>query len=316
MRGQKVLFIGGQGPVSLPVARALAPDNEVFIMARFSKPDSRANLEAEGFPCIVHDALGPVDDLPDDFDYVYCTYLPMSGVSEPLGRWPNSFDSYADATGRLMAHLRPSKGFLFASTISLYDPPAKPWDPARRASGETPVPENHLFGIHVFNTYAFTKAATEAVVSYLSRSLEIPTTIIRIGYCSGVEGGPMRWQLDQIVRREPIRVHPDKPNYTRPIFEPDAAKLGVAALEQGRIPPLVVNWCGNDIVSVEEYCTLMGELVGIEPIFEYTEETYVSLVPDITFRTEVLGSADVRWQDGTRSLVEGSYPDLVKQARS
>ena len=38
MQGQKVLFAGGQGPVSAPAARLLAADNQVFAMARFSRP--------------------------------------------------------------------------------------------------------------------------------------------------------------------------------------------------------------------------------------------------------------------------------------
>jgi UDP-glucuronate 4-epimerase len=311
VKGEKVLFVGGQGPVSHPAARALAADNDVYVMARFSEAGSRARLEAEGITCIAHDLFDPFDDLPNDFAYVYHTALPMFAVTEPLGPWPDSYDKYADATGRLMAHLQPSKGFLFGSTISLYDPPARPSQQDRRAPGDTPVPEHHHYGIHTHNAYAFTKACNEAVVSYLSRSLNVPTTIIRIGSASGVDGGPMRWRLDAIVRGEPIKVHPDKPTYMRPIFEPDAAKLGIAALEAGRVPPLVVNWCGDDIVTVEDYCTFMGELIGREPIFEYTTEAYVSLVPDITLRREVLGTADVRWQDGCRALVEACYPELV-----
>ena len=44
MQGQKVLFAGGQGPVSAPAARLLAPDNQVFAMARFSDPKGREKL--------------------------------------------------------------------------------------------------------------------------------------------------------------------------------------------------------------------------------------------------------------------------------
>ena len=47
---------------------------------------------------------------PSDFDYVYYTGMPMSSVFEPLGRWPDSYDKYADATGRLMAHVPGAKG--------------------------------------------------------------------------------------------------------------------------------------------------------------------------------------------------------------
>ena len=299
MHGQKVLFVGGQGPVSAPAARLLAPDNDVYSMARFSDPTAREKLEAGGITCIAHDLYQPFDDLPTDFDYIYYTALPKYAPLEP---WPNSFDAYAEATGRLMAHCRPPKGFLFASSISVYNAPG----------GDTPVPETTPFGMWSGAAYAFTKVANEAVVTYLSRSLDIPATIIRIGSAAGIDGGPMLERLDSIVQGKPIRLHPDKPTYLRPIFEPDCAQLGVAALEAGRVPPLVVNWCGDDTVSVEDYCTYMGELIGREPIFEYTPEMYTSLVPDTTFMHEALGHSKVKWRDGCRMLVEQAYPELMK----
>ena len=306
-----MLFVGGQGPVSAPAVRLLTPDNDVSVMARFSKPESRETLESRGVTCIRHDLFDPLDDLPNDFDYVFHTALPLTRLANgrvdvpPREAWPNSFDPYADATGRLMAHLRPAKGFLFASTISAYDPPG----------GDTPVPETHPYGIHTTSAYSFTKVANDAVVTYVSRSLDIPATIIRVGGASGVDGGPMRDRLDRVVRGKPVRLHPDKPNYVRPMFEPDCARLGVAALEAGRVPPLVVNWCGDDIVTVERYCTYMGELIGIEPIFEYTDTAWCSLVADTTFRHEVLGPCEVRWRDGCRMLVEQCYPHLVRGDR-
>jgi len=302
-----VLFVGGQGPVSAPALRLLAPDNDVFSMARFSNPEAREKLEASGVTCIRHDVFEPFDGLPDDFDYVFHSALPLSRnamgrIDVPSrDRWPNSFDAYADATGRLMAHCRSAMGFLFASTISVYDPPG----------GETPVPESHPFGFHTTSAYSFTKVANEAVVSYLSRNLEIPATIIRVGSASGPDGGPLRERLDRILKGKTIRLHPDAPNYTRPIFEPDCARLGVAALEAGRVPPLVVNWCGDDVVTVEDYCAYMGELIGKEPIFEYTASAWCSLVADTTFMHEALGHCDIAWRDGCRMLVEQCYPELV-----
>ena len=307
MHGQKVLFVGGQGPVSAPALRLLAPDNDVFAMARFSKPGAQKKLESSGVTCIRHDLFESFDDLPDDFDYVFHSALPLTrsatGRSDVPSRngWPSSFDAYADATGRLMAHCRSAKGFLFASTISVYDPPGD----------ETPVTESHSFGIHTTSAYSFTKVANEAVISYLSRSLDIKATIIRVGSASGVDGGPVRNRLDRIVQGKPIRLHPDSPNYTRPIFEPDCARLGVAALEAGRVPPLVVNWCGDDVVTVEEYCMYMGELIGREPSFEYTNAAWCSLVADTTFRHEVLGHCEVTWREGCRMLVAQCYPELV-----
>jgi len=307
VQGQKVLFVGGQGPVSAPALRLLTSDNDVSAMARFSKPGSKERLESSGVACIRHDLFEPFDDLPDDFDYVFHSALPLTknatGRSDvpSRDRWPSSFDAYADATGRLMAHCRSAKGFLFASTISVYDPPG----------GKMPVTESHSFGIHTTSAYSFTKVANEAVVSYLSRSLDIQATIIRVGSASGVDGGPVRDRLDRIVQGRPIRLHPDAPTYTRPIFEPDCARLGVAALEAGRVPPLAVNWCGDDVVTVEEYCMYMGELIGKEPTFEYTNAAWCSLVADTTFMHEVLGHCEVTWREGCRMLVAQCYPELV-----
>ena len=81
MQGQKVLFVGGQGPVSAPALRLLAPDNDVFVMARFSNPEVRDKLESTGLTCIKHDLFEPFDDLPDDFDYVFHSALPLTRLA-------------------------------------------------------------------------------------------------------------------------------------------------------------------------------------------------------------------------------------------
>ncbi len=84
-------------------------------MARFSKPGARKTLESSGVTCIRHDPFESFDDLPDDFDHVFHSALPltrnaMGRTDVPSrDRWPNSFDAYADATGRLMAHGRSAK---------------------------------------------------------------------------------------------------------------------------------------------------------------------------------------------------------------
>ena len=79
------------------------------------------------------------------------------------------------------------------------------------------------------------------------------------------------------------------------------------------VPPLVVNFCGDEVVSAEEYCAYLGSLVGREPLLEYTEEgTYDSLVPDTTLMHEVLGRCEVGWRDGCRRVVEARYPELLR----
>jgi hypothetical protein len=71
-----------------------------------------------------------------------------------------------------------------------------------------------------------------------------------------------------------------------------------------------VNWADRESVSAEECCEYMGKLVGIEPKFAYTENTYTSLRPDVSLMHEVLGRSKVPWKDGMHRMVQARYPHL------
>ena len=55
LRDQRILLTGPTSQVALPIARALAPHNEVHGVARFRDPATRAPLEAIGVECIALD---------------------------------------------------------------------------------------------------------------------------------------------------------------------------------------------------------------------------------------------------------------------
>ena len=72
MQGQKILVTGPAGHLTAPLVRELAPDNDVWGMARFSDPTTRQELESLGVTCVKKElATDRFDDLPDDFDYVF-----------------------------------------------------------------------------------------------------------------------------------------------------------------------------------------------------------------------------------------------------
>jgi hypothetical protein len=108
----------------------------------------------------------------------------------------------------------------------------------------------------------------------------------------------------------PIRLHPDRPNNYNPIYEDDYVELGIRAMEVADTPPVVVNWAGSETVSVEEYCTFMGELVGVEPRFEYTPGAHTPLWPDVTRMHAVLGRTKVPWREGFSRMVAARHPEL------
>ena len=135
MQGQKVLFVGGQGPVSAPALRLLAPDNDVSVMARFSNPEVRDKLEAMGVTCIRHDLFEPFADLPDDFDYVFHSALPLTGTDVPaMERWPNSFvlPMYSSASAYRFRPLGPEETLMEIWSLTRFPEghePGKPTPP-------------------------------------------------------------------------------------------------------------------------------------------------------------------------------------------
>ena len=46
LKGEKILITGPAGRIAFDIARKLAPDNEVWGIARFSNHDQRAEVEA------------------------------------------------------------------------------------------------------------------------------------------------------------------------------------------------------------------------------------------------------------------------------
>ena len=179
--------------------------------------------------------------------------------------------------------------------------------------GSRPLTEADGPGVPLRANYSFSKIAGEAVCTSIAEQFNIPLTIIRICSTYGPEGGAPADRLETMLQGKPIRLHPDKPNNNNPIYEDDYVELGIRAMEVAAAPPIVVNWAGSETVSVEEYCAYMGQLVGVEPIFEYTADAHTPLWPDVAYMHEVLGRTQVRWRDGFRKMIEARHPERLRR---
>ena len=112
LTGKRILITGPTGQVARPLVAALAPVNEVFTLARFSKAEDRASIEALGAHTIATDlADGSLEQVPQDLDYVLNLAVVKSGDFE--------YDLRANAggVGRLMLRTRGVKGFLHFSRM-------------------------------------------------------------------------------------------------------------------------------------------------------------------------------------------------------
>ncbi|MGO9854091.1 MAG: NAD-dependent epimerase/dehydratase family protein [Acidimicrobiales bacterium] len=297
LEGEKVLVTGASGKIAFPIARRLAEHNEVWGVARLREAAQRERLEAAGVrPLPLDIGGGDLSSLPEDFTHVF-----HAAVDTGEGDWRRCLHTNAQSSGDLLFHCRGAKGFVFCSTGSIYG-----------YQGQRPLREDDPPGVPLRANYSFSKVAAEQLCTWVAVHFGTPLTIIRICSTYGPEGGAPADRLDQMLRGEPIRLHPDPPNNYNPIYEDDYVELGIRAMEVAALPPLVLNWAGSETVSAEEYCAYMGDLIGVAPIFEYTDAAHTPLWPDVTVMHEVLGHTKVHWKDGFRRMIEARHPERLQ----
>ena len=85
--------------------------------------------------------------------------------------------------------------------------------------------------------------------------------------------------------------------------------LGVAS-----VPATIVNWAGDEPVSVQEYSAFFGELLGVDAqvLVEEIPGASHGSVGDHTKRASITGPCRVGWREGFRRVAEHFYPDRVR----
>jgi nucleoside-diphosphate-sugar epimerase len=153
-------------------------------------------------------------------------------------------------------------------------------------------------------TYSIAKIAAEAVVRTGARQWGIPTTIARLNVPYGDNGGWPAFHLAQILNGDPVALHPERPNQFNPIHEDDLIATIPALISIASVPATIVNWAGDDTVSIEEWCQYMAELVGKDASFVVTDRTIASVTTDNTRMHELVGATTVGWRDGFARMVK------------
>jgi nucleoside-diphosphate-sugar epimerase len=301
LKGKKILVTGPGGQVALPITLALAHSNDVWGVARFSDAALRERLDVAGVTCIAADlATTDFKDLPDDFDYVLNLAVARGGDDD----WDRDIAANAEAVGLLIAHCRAAKAVLHCSTTAVYQHQG-PEHPLKETD---PLGDNHRV---MMPTYSLAKIAAEAVARTAAREHGVPTTIARLNVPYGSNGGWPWWHLQFMKSGAPIQINTEKPNRYNPIHEDDIIRQVPALLKAASVPATIVNWAGAP-ATIEEWCAYLGELTGLEPKFDETDNTIGSVTCDLTRMHELIGPAKVEWRDGIRRMVEARAPEMLK----
>lgn len=301
LQGARIVITGLTGQVGKPVALALAKDNEVFGAARYSNPAVRDELRAGGVQCVTADlASGDFSQVPADVDYV------LNFAVAKTQSFDDDLAANVEGLGLLMSHCRGAKGLLHCSSTAVYQANGH-----RRFVETDPLGDNHRVpSMGFMPTYSICKIAAEGMARYVAREHGIPTTIARLNVPYGDNGGWPWMHMEQVLAGQPVAVHPDAPSLYNPIHEDDIVASVPALLAAGSVPATIVNWGGDDEVSIEDWTTYIAELVGKEATFVHTDQVLESVAVDLTKKHELVGPSKVAWRDGIRRMVQRFHPEL------
>jgi nucleoside-diphosphate-sugar epimerase len=304
LSGEKILITGPAGRIAFGLARSLVADNEVWGIARFSDAATREKVEALGVTTRTVDlASGDYGDLPTDF-----THLLHLAADFSVDDYDEALRVNAEGTGFVLEHCRNAKSALVMSTVTVYKPHPDPWHPFREDDplGDAMAPPSA--------PYSVSKIAGEGVARYCARSFDLPVTIARMGAAYSDQSGLPVWHLDAIAAGQPVRTRWDPMPYS-PIHDDDICAQLEPLLGVASVPATVVNWCGDEPASVQEYSAFFGELLGVDVkvLVEEIPGASRGSVGDRTMRTAITGPCRVGWREGFRRVAEHFYPDRVQQ---
>ena len=257
LSGEKILVTGATGGVALPVVEYLAQTNEVWGAARYGKPGSREAVEAAGARAVEADiARGDLSHLPDDFTYM----LQLAYFRGGAEAFDEAMTVNGEGTGRIMQHCRKAKAVLIMSANTVYAPNDDPW--------RLPKEDGPIGGSNVpwSPTSGTSKVAQEAVARFAARAFNLPTVIPRLCTVYGPQSNrymPVT-QMEAIVKGQEVVTRWDPMTHT-PIHIDDICDQLEALLDAASVPATIVNWGGDEVVSVQDWVKLAGEFAGVEP---------------------------------------------------
>jgi nucleoside-diphosphate-sugar epimerase len=242
---------------------------------------------------------GDVAGLPADADHV------LNFAVTKTNDWDVDLRANSGGLAWLMEHHQKARSFLHCSTTGIYKPMG------HHIFTETdPLGDNH--GVWPFlRTYSICKIAAEATAKWAAERFSLPTTIARLSVPYGDRGGWPAIHLEMMINGSDVPVHMDAPSIYHPLHEDDIIGMVPGLLAAASVPATVVNWGGDEAVSIEEWCSYISDLTGVPVKFAPTTDTIDSVDIDLTRMHELVGTTTVPWRDGMARMVRSRHPELL-----
>ena len=245
-----VLGVAGKmGPTLARMAKRASDEagkkQRVIGVARFSNPSQQSALEQHGIETIKADLLDrrQLEKLPDAPNVVYMPAMKFGSTGQEALTW--AMNTYL--AGMCAERYCKSKIVAF-STGNVYGLNSIAHGGSKETSRLDPLGD-----------YAQSCLGRERMFDHFSRTLKIPTALIRLNYATELRYGVMVDMAQKVFAGETIDLSMGAFNA---IWQGDANAMTLGAFGHVTSPPFVLNVAGPELLSVRATCEEFGRLMN------------------------------------------------------
>lgn len=225
-------------------------------VSRFSDPQTRTALEAEGIETISADLLNEEElaSLPDAPNVLY-----LAGTKfGTTGKEPFTWAMNAYLPGRVAERYRNSRIVAF-STGNVY-----PFSSVTEGGVSEDQPTGPV------GEYGQSCLGRERIFQYFSEKYHIPTLIYRLNYAIDLRYGVLLEIAKSVAEQRPIDL---TTGFVNVIWQGDANEIALRALHHCETPAKLLNVTGPETVSVKWLGEQFGSLLDKAPLFVNEPQT-------------------------------------------
>ncbi len=255
-----VLGAGGKmGPALAILAKKAClkagVDKKIYAVSRFSDPEARAELVAEGIETIAADLMEETDlaALPDVKNILFLAGTKFGTKGKESYTW--AINSYLP--GRV-AQKFPGSNIVVFSTGNVYH--LTPLNMGGASERYVPLP---------FGEYAQSCLGRERVFQHFSSKNNTPILIYRLNYANDVTYGVLLEIAKSVKAGRAIDLQMGNVNV---IWQGDANEMAIRSLLHCNVPGKLLNITGPETVSVRWVAEEFGRMFGVQPVFENEEQ--------------------------------------------
>jgi nucleoside-diphosphate-sugar epimerase len=250
-----LLGVGGKmGPSMAKLAKQAVDKagvkKRIIGISRFSDPEARAALEADGIETIAADLLNEqqLASLPDAENILYLAGNKFGTTGKEAFTW--AMNAYLP--GRVAERYKNSRIVAF-STGNVY--PFTPVVSGGLSEDTTAEPVGE---------YGQSCLGRERVFQYFSEKYSIPTLIYRLNYAIDLRYGVLLEIAKSVLEGRPVDLTTGNVNV---IWQGDANEIAIRAFKHCSTPAKLLNVTGPETLSVKWLAEQFGLLLDREPTF-------------------------------------------------